>query len=189
VNPFSIGNLPTAEEHYMLRKNIWDCIEYSKKVFRKVGKEFGDLSGRDYSDPLPSYMIDDADYIIVSIGAMAGDAEDAVDKLRDKGIKVGSIAVRLLRPFPREEFIQKIADAKYIAVFNRGVSMGMGGVITGDIRYTIGSEGVSKDIYDIIVGIGGVEVSYEDYAKVVYDMINGKLEKNKTYFVMGGEYV
>ncbi len=188
-NPLSIGNLPTAEEHYMLRKNIWECIEYSRVIFKKVGKEFGELSGRDYSDPLPAYRIDDAEYIIVSIGAMSGDAEDAVDKLRDKGVRAGSIAVRLLRPFPRDEFIQKIADAKYIAVFNRGVSMGMGGVITSDIRYAIEGEGLSKNIYDIIAGLGGVEVSYEDYAKVIYDIINGKLDRSRTYFIVGGEYV
>lgn len=188
-NPLSIGNLPTAEEHYILRKNIWDCIEYSRNIFKKVGEEFKDVSGRDYSDPLPSYKIEDAEYVIISIGAMAGDAEDTVDKLRDKGVKVGSIAVRLLRPFPRKELIKKIVDVKNIAIFNRGVSMGMGGVITEDVRNAIEIEGLSKNVYDIIVGLGGVEVGYEDYAKVIYDMIDDKLVKNKTYFVMGGDYV
>ena len=67
--------------------------------------------------------------------------------------------------------------------------MGMGGVITEDVRHAIEGEGLSKNVYDIIVGLGGVEVGYEDYAKVIYDMIDGKLAKNKTYFVMGGDYV
>ena len=188
-NPLSIGNLPTAEEHYMLRKNMWDCIEYSRDIFKKIGREFGEISGRDYSDPLPSYRIEDADYVIISIGAMAGDAEDAVDKLREDGIKVGNIAIRLYRPFPRLELLDKIKDVKGVIVFNRGVSMGMGGVITADISDTIHKEGLSIPVYDIIVGLGGVEVSSVDYERVVKDVVSGNLNPNKTHFVRGGEYV
>jgi len=188
-NPVSVGNLPTAEQHYMLRKNIWDCIIYSLSVIRRVGREYTELTGRNYGELIPAYKTEDAEYILVTSGAMGGDAEDAVDVLRDMGIRAGHLSIRLFRPFPHDELIDKVADSKAILVFNRGVSMGLGGVITADIRDSISKEALSIPVYDFIVGLGGVEVSKDDFIKAVHDLKTGKLDMKKTYYLMGGEYV
>jgi len=189
-NPVSVGNLPKAEQHYALRKNIWDCINYSLDYIKKVGEEYRSISGRDYSDPLPSYRIEDAEYIFITVGAMSGDGEDAVDILREKGYKVGQISVRLLRPFPDKDLVSKIEEARSLIIFNRGMSMGKGGIITEEVNDTLMRYGMDKiKTFDYIVGIGGVEVSKEDYIKAFKDVREGLVDPGKTYFLRGGKYV
>lgn len=47
--------------------------------------------------------MDDAEYVIVIMGSAAGTTKEAVDELREQGIKAGMIKVRVFRPFPGAE--------------------------------------------------------------------------------------
>ena len=54
----------------------------------EVAREFKQISGRDYGF-FEAYKMDDADYAMVIMGSAAGTGKDAVDALREKGIKAG----------------------------------------------------------------------------------------------------
>ncbi len=189
-HPYSVGNLPTAEQHYLLRKNIWDCIEASKEKIYKVGNEYTEMSGRDYSKFIDCYRCEDADTILVSIGAMAGEGMDAADKLRMKGYKVGHMAPRLIRPFPEKELVELSKGIKKLIVFSRGISPGKGGVLKDDITSTLYKHGLRNiEVYDVIAGLAGAEVSDLDFIKVYEDVERRKIDPRKVLFIRGGEYV
>ena len=189
-HPYSIGNLPTAEQHYLLRKNIWDCMEASKKKIYDVGREYTELSGRNYLRFIDCYKCEDADTLLVSIGAMAGEGMNAVDILREKGYKVGHMAPRLIRPFPEEELIEISKNVGKIVVLSRGMSTGKGGILKDDITSTLYKHRLRDiEVYDIIAGLAGMEVSDLDFIKVYKDIESGKIDSKEVKFIRGGKYV
>jgi pyruvate/2-oxoacid:ferredoxin oxidoreductase alpha subunit len=72
--------------------------------------------------------------LIVSMGTIGATAERVVDKLRAQGQRVGSLRVRLFRPLPSEAIKDWFAGRKRIAVIDRDISLGFGGVLWGEIR-------------------------------------------------------
>ncbi len=188
--PYSIGNLPTAEDHYILRKDVWNALHNSINVITRVGEEYTRLSGRDYSRPIECYKCEDAEAVFISMGAMAGDGMDAVDILRERGEKVGHISLRLFRPYPSEYILNAIENAKKVITFSRAYTPSRGGILAEEILsllYRVGRHDI--EVYDILAGLAGVEVSIEDYIKVYNDVKMGILKPFKPIFIRGGEYV
>ncbi len=80
--------------------------------------EFGELTGRHYG-LLSKYRCDDAETVFVSLGSAAENIEAAVDYLRAKGEKAGSIHVNVLRPSPEAAFVAALAGKKNVIVLER----------------------------------------------------------------------
>ncbi len=188
-NPYTIGNLPEASFNFLIRKNMWGSMESSIDYIKKVGYEYYLLTGRNYGDLVDKYRCEDADTIFVSIGAMANEGMVAVDRLRSKGHKVGHMALRLLRPYPEDEVIDSIGNAERIIVMSRAVSMGKGGILFTDLIDVVYRNRLNVDVYDIVVGLAGVEVVDNDFIKVYNDVLDGIFDKRETIFLMGGKYV
>jgi pyruvate/2-oxoacid:ferredoxin oxidoreductase alpha subunit len=188
-SPYSIGNLPQAEFHYILRKNTWEGMEYAKKIIYKVGKEYSDLTGRDYNSLLEYYRCEDADTIFISMGAMAGEGMVAVDRLREKGQKVGHITLRVLRPFPREEIINIMKGVKRVIILSRGYSCGKSGLMYDEIVSILYDNNIYLDTYDVMAGLAGTEVSEKDYIKIYNDIIDDRIPSMRPIFIRRGEYV
>ncbi len=53
-----------------------------------------------------SYLLDDADYVIVAYGTVSRIAKNAIKEARNQGIKVGMIRPITLWPFPEQPFIE-----------------------------------------------------------------------------------
>ena len=68
----------------------------------EIWKEWGELTGRHYK-PVETYRTDGAKVIIMMMGSLGQVAEVAVDAMRDQGIPVGLVKIRLWRPFPFAE--------------------------------------------------------------------------------------
>ena len=188
-NPVSIGNLPQAEYNYILRKNMWDSMVSSIDVIRRVGREYGEISGRDYSRLLDHYKCRDADTVFVSMGAMAGEGISAVEYLRDKGFSVGHISFRLVRPFPRDEFISSIDGVDRIIIFSRAYTCGKSGILYDEIASELYRRGMEVEVYDVVAGLTGAEVSMGDFIKVYMDIRDGSIKPGETIFILGGRYV
>ena len=75
-----------------------------EKRMRKLGAYIKSMP------PTPTYRYDDAEYAVVQWGGTQGVVEEAVDALRDKGIKAG--AVEINRPFPLNPDIGKLLSGK-----------------------------------------------------------------------------
>ncbi len=65
--------------------------------------------------PTPQYRLEDAEYAVVQWGSTQGAVEEAVDILRNKGIKVGAIEVN--RPYPVNPDILKLTKGKKKIIF------------------------------------------------------------------------
>ncbi len=92
--------------------NPVDRIKMMNKRMKKLSTYMKEIP------PTPTYRIDDAEYAIIQWGSTWGAVEEAIDILRNKGIKVGAIEVN--RPYPLNPDIGKLMKnrKRIIAVEN-----------------------------------------------------------------------
>ena len=68
--------------------------------------------------PTPTYRSDDAEYMVVQWGSTQGVVEEAVDILRDKGLKVGALEIFHIHPLNRDIEKELSGRKKVIVVEN-----------------------------------------------------------------------
>ncbi len=167
-DPILMGNVPRdLHDNMRMREDIHKSLEEAKRVIQEVDEEWYRLTGRRYGGLIECYRCEDADHFIVGIGAWVGDMREAVDRLREKGVRVGVIKVRYVRPFPREELLKWLANAKSVIVFDRGVSAGSAGQLFLDIAAHLMAAGVRVPVKNVLAGVTGLDVTYEDIADAV----------------------
>ena len=123
--------------------------------------------------------MEDAEYAIVIMGSAAGTTKDAVDALREKGIKVGMIKIRVFRPFPGEELAEALRKVKAVAILDRAESFsGEGGPVGSELKAALMDAGVSTIAVNYFYGIGGRDYTVSD-AEAVYDDLMNYAAGNK----------
>ncbi len=166
-NPRAFGSLTSPDHYYEFSYKIQKSHEQAKEVIREVGKEFGKIFGHEYG-LTESYRCDDADFVLVDYGTIAGTVKEAVDRMRDNGISVGALKIRYLRPFPDEEVRQALANAKKIGVIDRAISYGNEGPFYSEVKSAL--YGGTTPLYGFVAGLGGRDVSITDIETVVSHM-------------------
>ncbi|MCX5907953.1 MAG: hypothetical protein NTY64_12410 [Deltaproteobacteria bacterium] len=135
-------------------------------VSKQVDAEFGRIFGRQYG-LIEAYRCAGADLILVTSGTIASTARVAVDEMRERGKKVGMVKVRLFRPFPREELLEVLAGVEKVAVIDRNVSFGIGGIFAQELRAAFCNEKIRPLVYSYIAGLGGRDVT----PPVLYELV------------------
>jgi pyruvate ferredoxin oxidoreductase alpha subunit len=155
-HPVGYGGLTGPDQHFKFRWDIERSMRDSVKVIEATEKDFATRFGRKYGFT-DDYQCDDAEVVIVSMGTLGKEAEVAIDILRKEGIRAGSMRLRWLRPFPKLNL-----KGKDIVVIDRDYSFGFGGILATSIRAQ-----QKTDVYSVIAGLGGQEVTYEDIADFI----------------------
>ncbi|WP_297416778.1 pyruvate ferredoxin oxidoreductase [Thermococcus sp.] len=169
-NPISVGALATPNDYYEFRYKLAKAHEEAKEVIKKVGREFGERFGRDYSSMIETDHVDDADFVFMGMGSLMGTVKQAVDILRSEGYKVGYAKVRWFRPFPKEELKEIAESVKGIAVLDRNFSFGQEGILFNEAKGALYGTGAEPLIKDYIVGLGGRDFTVPDVKAIAEDM-------------------
>jgi pyruvate-ferredoxin/flavodoxin oxidoreductase len=85
---------------------------------REIMAEYTALTGRVYA-PIKTFMVEDADYVMIGLGSVTDDAEAVATYLRSKGKKVGVLSVKMLQPFPEAEVVAALKGKKAVTVLER----------------------------------------------------------------------
>jgi len=166
-HPRAFGGLTSPDHYYEFSYMMHMAQQRAKGVIRDVGKEFGEIFGREYG-LTEAYRCDDAEFILVDYGTIAGTAKDAVDRMRDRGIRVGALKIRCFRPFPDEEVHEVLKGARKIGVIDRAISYGHAGPFFSEVKATL--YGMQTPMYGFIAGLGGRDVSITDIESMVTQM-------------------
>jgi len=166
-HPRAFGGLTSPDHYYEFSYMIHEAQVRAKEHIRRVGKEFGEMFGREYG-LTEAYRCDDAEFILVTYGTIAGTTKDAVDRMREKGIPVGTLKIRYLRPFPSEDVQKVLGNVKKIGVIDRAVSFGQEGPFFSEVKSSM--YGFDIPHYGFIAGLGGRDVSIMDIESTVTHM-------------------
>ncbi|MBI9105278.1 MAG: hypothetical protein JEZ04_00950 [Spirochaetales bacterium] len=151
-------------------------MENAKRVIAEVASEFETLSGRKY-DFIEEYKMDDADFAIVIIGSSAGTAKDAVDELRNEGIKAGLVKIRIFRPFPAEEIVKALKNVKVVGIMDKAEGYSNnGGPLGAEVKAALYGNVTGVKAVNFVYGLGGRDVKIESI-KTVFEQL---LEVDKT---------
>lgn len=157
----------------------------AKEVIGEAEEKFAKIFGRKYSGLTEEYRTDDADYIIVTLGSIAGLVRETVDKLRNDGKNVGLLRIRYLRPFPNEEIAGALKNAKAAAVLEKDISFGNEGTVYTNVNSAIKKQNINIPTSNYIGGLGGKNISEAEIENIFSDIESGKT--GVTFLGFGGE--
>lgn len=172
-------------------------------MFKEVSQEYEKISGRKIN-VIDTFMIDDAETVIVSIGSTAETVEEVVERKRKNGEKVGGIAIRMFRPFPKEEIVTALKNIKNIAVMDKVMDYSLnGGPLYKEVVSAIydmkkcddkvnidekNNRGTSSNIntsniLNYIYGIGGRDIGVDDIEEIFEDISKNTDNNEKIRYV------
>ncbi len=157
VDPLTPGLLFTQ-----YRQGHVEAQERAKTVIDRVDLEFQQTFGRSYGGLIESYRMEDADIALVAMGSPCGTAKVSVDRAREKGIRVGLVKIRSLRPFPVEKLSESLKEVKGIAVIDKSVCFGWGsGVLYMELCAAL--QGKDVPVLDFIGGLSGSDITFDHF--------------------------
>ena len=107
------------------------------------------------------YQVEDADIVLVSFGISSRIARSAVDKSREKGIKVGLLRPITLSPFPVDK-VKELAD--------RGVSFISVGMRNGQLLADVQFAALRKEDTYLVNRMGGNLIELKQILAQIYEI-------------------
>ena len=183
--PIAVGPLDLQAYLFEHKAQQAEAMKNAKEVILNVAKDFEKMTGRKYSF-FEEYKTEDADFVIICMNSTAGTAKYEADKLREQGIKVGVLKLRVFRPFPAEEIAKAISYVKAVAVLDKADGLNaVGGPLFTDVTSGLYTNGVQIPTLSYIYGIGGRDIKAEEIGTVYKDLSEvakfGKVENPYRY--------
>jgi len=178
-NPITFGNIIGPAGYYKVRRAMQDAQDNAKKLIPRIAKEWKQKSGYYHGDLLELYKCDDAEYILLAMGAIGAESKVAIDEMQKKGVKIGLARVRTFRPFPKEEIVKLSRQADLI-VIDRNISVGSEGALFSEVKAALYDKSDAK-VYGFIAGLGGKDVPYYDVETICKKAIDGKVKGYEWY--------
>ena len=147
-------------------------------VYTRIDSEFKSIFGRGGNPIAERYLCDDAEYVAVALGSMSNQIKDAVDELREEGIRVGLLALALYRPFPSQFIASELSGRKGVVVFEKALSPGNTGAVFGDVRATLYECSSRPFLRNYILGLGGRTYKTSDFIDAIRESVEKGSEQS-----------
>ena len=164
-NPISVGGLSTEECSMTIRYEMDKAMRNARNVIEETGKSYFRKYGL-----VEEYKLDDAEYVVIMMGAWCGDAKDAIDILRKEGIQIGMLRLIFVRPFP-DKIIENL-DCKEILVVERSCSIGRGGIIGSEVKSV-----ANVPVKNTIAGLGRIDIGVDDFILMFKKFVKGEVKE------------
>ncbi|MBI2974678.1 MAG: pyruvate ferredoxin oxidoreductase [Deltaproteobacteria bacterium] len=187
-NPRSFNELTPPNSYMEFRYIMEEAHHRAKKVYAEIAEEFFQKFGRRYN-AVSAYKCEDAEIALVTSGSASGTARVVVDDLRARGEKVGLIKMKMFRPSPVESIRELMGNLngskiKKLAVFDRNISHGIGGIWASEIKSALCGIGTAPPVFSFIAGLGGRDIVPETIIEG-YKFSKGLNRPEQNYYWLG----
>jgi pyruvate/2-oxoacid:ferredoxin oxidoreductase alpha subunit len=158
ADPCALNQLVTPAAYMEMRYNTQMAMETAQDCFGKIEQEFAAAFNRTHG-PVEAIRCRDADIIMVTSGTVTGTCRQVLADLRSRGEKVGLFKIKLFRPFPSDLICRHLGAAKKIAVIDRNVSFGAGGIFAQEIRAALCNHDRPTRVFSYVAGLGGRDIT------------------------------
>lgn len=180
VGPFQPGkiqfraSMPESQAVAVLGGSPYSYFRYENHlamrqaldIYDDIAEEFQQLFGRRH-DQIDCFQCADAETVFVMMGCFATKAKQAVLSLRQAGVKIGLVRLRLLRPFPEQALLDVLAEKKAIAVIDQNLSMGKGGILYAELTSVLYKLGANAPLVaGFVGGLGGRDITQEEFFRI-----------------------
>ncbi len=184
--PVTHGVQTESDWHFEHKAKQHNAMMGSVKIIEEVFEEYGKLSGRKYN-MTETYLVEDADVVLVCLGTTYQTAQMAADKLRAEGKKVGVVLPRVFRPTQLETFAKILQNAKAVVCMDRSAPGGQTGLVYNDIAAALFNTPARPLLSNIIYGLGGRDINIENLKGIfnyaLDEVANGKLNGSIQRFI------
>ncbi len=164
-DPHAFGGL-TSPDHYMeLRYKLQKDMEKVPDLVEETGREYEKMFGR-YLGQVEEYRCEDAELVFVTSGTAGYTARVVVDELRDEGLKVGNLRIKMFRPFPFKKVREILARIPKVAVLDRNISYGHHGIFYQEVKSAMYGQPSQPVIFGFIAGLGGRDITRDTYKEI-----------------------
>jgi pyruvate/2-oxoacid:ferredoxin oxidoreductase alpha subunit len=165
--PRVVGELDFPHQTEMHRRQHIEAMRHVLPVYAEVQDEFERAFGRRPADAIVPYRMDDAEIAILSMGTTASTVHAAVDAARERGVRVGALRVRMFRPLPEDAIRCALARCPRVAVIDRDLCPGLGGILWSEVR---GLGAPHSFVQDYLLGLGGGDIRPEHVDWIIHDL-------------------
>jgi len=136
-------------------------------VIDEVEARFRQFFGRHYPGLLETMHCNDAEFILVTLGSVAGTVRPVIEKLRSLGERVGFVRIRYMRPFPDAEIRKALAGSKAVGVLEKDISFGFEGTVFTNVNSALmRTKVVQPRLRNFIGGLGGKDIAAADIEQI-----------------------
>lgn len=167
-DPRSFNALVKPDDFMEMRYSVQNAMLESITVFDEVEESFEKMFGRRYG-AVEAYHTEDADLVLVAAGTMISTARHVVDQRRAKGERVGLVKLKMFRPFPTAALREALSGIDRVAVLDRNLSAGRGGIFAEEIRagmYDVPAED-RPEIFGYVLGLGGRDIRPDTIDQII----------------------
>jgi pyruvate ferredoxin oxidoreductase alpha subunit len=174
AEPVSIGAMVGPEAFMEVRYLAHAKQTFALERIPQIAQEFARCFGRHSGGLVRGYRCEDADTIVVALGSVLGTLKDTVDDLRAGGARVGVLGIQSFRPFPLAAVRAALQGAKRVVVLEKSFSVGLGGVVSTDVRLAL--SGLQLHGYTVVAGLGGRAITKASLARMLTQAMADQLQ-------------
>ena len=174
ADPVSIGAMVGPEAFMEVRYLAHAKQTMALERIPEIAAEFAQRFGRNSGGLVRCYRCDDAETIVVALGSVLGTLKETIDELRNDGLKIGVLGIHSFRPFPLAAVRAALQGAKRVVVLEKSFSVGLGGVVSTDVRLAL--SGLHLHGYTVVAGLGGRAITKASLARTLREAVADKLQ-------------
>ncbi|MCB1188071.1 pyruvate ferredoxin oxidoreductase [bacterium] len=166
--PHAFNALVKPDDYMEMRWHMHDAQRRALELYPQIESEWLALTGR-YYGMIEPYRTDDAETVLITTGTVTSTARYVIDERRSRGEKVGLVKIKMFRPFPVEAMRAALKGIPRIAVIDRNISPGNGGIFAQELRSALyGSDNDAAPQFNgYIVGLGGRNVTPDTIGGII----------------------
>jgi pyruvate/2-oxoacid:ferredoxin oxidoreductase alpha subunit len=169
-NPGFVAPVVTQSQYQVFRHLSHRAMEYSLDVIEEVDQEFGATFGRRYG-LVEAEGVEGADLVLVTSATITSTARATLARLREKGLKIGLVKIRVFRPFPTQALRKVLDHVPRIAVIERNISLGREGIFCSELKSALVNSPGERQIQGYLSGIGGTNVDPRLIERIIMDAL------------------
>lgn len=173
-----------TEMRYQQKVGFERAGETAKEVFAEYERRFDRKL-----HTVESYMLEDAEVAVVTIGSMSGTAKHVVNELRAKGIKAGLLRICMFRPFPADEIRQALAKVPVVGIMDRSAGLGAAQPpVATEVKAALSGE--KARLFSFVGGLAGRDISDHSFRDIFAQLLavsEGRTDRVNTWFDLKGD--
>ncbi len=173
--PLSMGAMvgPEAftEVRFLGHQKQLDALD----LIPQQAAEFEAIFGRDSGGLIKSFESEGAETVVITMGSVIGTMKEVLAGMREDGHSIGALTIRSFRPFPNDALRKALKDAKRVIVFEKCLAVGMGGIVSMNVRVALKDSDTL--VQSVIGGLGGRPITRAGLRRMFEKGLRDELEE------------
>jgi pyruvate ferredoxin oxidoreductase alpha subunit len=181
-NPHSLGMMAGpdvfTETKYLAHQVMSGALDVIERISGEFEEQFGRPTGRlirvygdeNGEDFRPGKQ---GEIAVIAMGSILGTLQATLPELRAEGLRLHLIGVGSYMPFPSQRLREAIGEASQVVVMDRALRLGIGGVLSGDVRRSM--KGSAAPLHSVVAGLGGRPITQHSLGDILRRAHRGDL--------------